>query len=432
MKKILSSSVMLVAVAAILIGGTGAFFSAETSSTGNVFTAGNIDLTVDHTAQTYNGVSCQTCGVTIYSSTDTQVVGANAAAVYQGPFPVDAVEVANPNPAWLNEATIAPAQWIWTAPIVDGGDTTNDAEYTFEDTFFLQGPIALTDFDLEIASDNGYKIEINGVTIVNRLTEETTYTGLNPLNGAQQAAFQAALIQNGLNTLSITVRNMADNPSPSSNPAGLIYKIEFTNDDCEAGVADFQRACELWNATNLTDEKFFNFSDVKPQDNGTNLISMHVESNEAYLCLAVNNQEEVENTLVAPETAAGDVTPNVGEMGEFLTVAAWYSDANGNKLAPLFGPTAAADLGPIAYADSTTAQDPVDPGVTQYVHLEWCMGDMTTTPNSFSCDGAVPNINQTQTDAFLADLQFYAIQSRNNDDFRCAAPGDGVFVPPQV
>jgi hypothetical protein len=39
-----------------------------------------------------------------------------------------------------------------------------------------------------------------------------------------------------------------------------------------------------------------------------------------------------------------------------------------------------------------------------------------------TCDGDVPNINQTQTDAFIADLQFYAVQSRNNDDFTCAAP----------
>jgi predicted ribosomally synthesized peptide with SipW-like signal peptide len=422
MKRIIPSSVMLLAVAAVVVGSTGAFFTDTETSTGNVFTAGSIDLKVNHTAQTYNGVSCQTCSVTVFSSTNTKVIGANAAASNQGPFPFSASEVTNPNPAWLNEGTLAPAQWIWIAPAVVAADTTNNAEYTFEDTFFLQGPIALSDFDLEIASDNGYKIVVNGITIVDRLTDEFTYTGLNPLTGPQQAAFQAALIQNGQNSLQITVRNKAGNANPNSNPAGLLYKITFENEDCVAGVADFQQTCELWRATDLTTERFFNFSDVKPQDRGTNLISMLVDSNESYLCLAFNDTEEQENNVIAPETAAGDVTPGLleGELGEFLTVAGWYSNEDGDKGALLFGPTAAADLDAIAFADSETAVGPVPPGVTQYVQLEWCLGDMEVDGTTVTCDGVVPNINQAQTDAFLADLQFYAVQSRNNAEFTCA------------
>lgn len=426
MKRIIQSSVMLLAVAAVVVGSTGAFFSSQTASTGNVFTAGNIDLKVNHSAQTYNGVNCQTCGVTIYSSTNTQVVAANAAAAYQGPFPIDAALVTSPNAAWLNAAAVAPAQWIWVTSTVNAADTTNNAEYTFADTFFLQGPIALSEFELSIASDNGYRIVVNGQEIVNNLgaTGTFTFNNLNPLTSAQQDAFQAALIQNGQNTLEITVRNLSGNSNPARNPAGLIYKIEFTNEDCEAGVADFQQMCELWQATDLTTERFFNFSDVKPQDQGTNLISMVVESNESYLCLALNNKEEVENDVITPEATAGDITPAVGELGEFLTVAGWYSDANGVKDAPLFPPTAAADLGAITYADGGTPNGPVPPGVTQYVQLEWCLGEMTVDGTTVTCDGVVPNINQTQTDAFLADLQFFAIQSRNNADFTCA---DVVF-----
>jgi predicted ribosomally synthesized peptide with SipW-like signal peptide len=48
---------MLVFVAAIVAGGTGAFFSDTETSTGNVFTAGAIDLTVDSEAH-YNGSIC--------------------------------------------------------------------------------------------------------------------------------------------------------------------------------------------------------------------------------------------------------------------------------------------------------------------------------------------------------------------------------------
>ncbi len=427
MKKIIGSGAMLIAVLAVLVGGTGAFFSDTETSIGNVFTAGSIDLKVDHTRQTYNGVDCQTCGVTIYSSVATKVISSNPAASYQGPFPVAAQLIANPNPAWLNEASVVPAEWIWLTPIVSASDTTNNAEYTFEDIFSLQGPIALTDFNLSLASDNGYRLVVNGTEIVNRLNDEMTYNALNPLTGPQQAAFQAALIQNGQNSIQITVRNKADNPSPEQNPAGLIYKIEFKNQDCEAGVADFQLMCKLWAAKDLATEKFFNFSDVKPQDSGSNLISLRVSSNEAYMCLAVANKLNPENNLNAPEAAAGDITSasTTGELGAYLEVAAWHSDVNGNKAAMILPPTAINNVNQIAYADSVTGT-PVAPNVTKYVQLEWCLGDMTVTGVNagtvVTCNGSVPNINQTQTDALLADLQFSAVQTRNNTSFTCVAP----------
>jgi predicted ribosomally synthesized peptide with SipW-like signal peptide len=57
MKKIIISLAMIAAVAAVVVGGTTAFFSDEETSTGNTFTAGAIDLTVDST-QHYNGNIC--------------------------------------------------------------------------------------------------------------------------------------------------------------------------------------------------------------------------------------------------------------------------------------------------------------------------------------------------------------------------------------
>jgi predicted ribosomally synthesized peptide with SipW-like signal peptide len=57
MKPIVTSVGMIVFVAAIVAGGTGAFFSDTETSTGNVFTAGAIDLTVDST-QHYNNAVC--------------------------------------------------------------------------------------------------------------------------------------------------------------------------------------------------------------------------------------------------------------------------------------------------------------------------------------------------------------------------------------
>lgn len=422
---------MLFAAALMVVGGTGAFFSDSETSTGNVFTAGAIDLLVNHSAQSYNGVSCQTCGVEIVSSENTRVVDSSAGAASEGDLPKNAELIANPNPNWLdaNDPAVAPAEWIWVEPEVDVADTTNDAEYTFEDVFSLQGPIALTDFELEIASDNGYKIVLNGTTIVDRLSVEDTYTGLNPLTSQQQTDFQNALIENGQNTLQITVRNHEGVENPDQNPAGLIYKIEFTNEDCEAGVGDFQATCELWQSIDLTNESFFDFSDIKPQDEGTNRISLTVEDNEAYMCLGVANPENIENSYLDIEQEAGDDSDDTGEMGAFLQVAGWYTDAAGNLGNMLFGPTAADDLESIAYADSNVGT-PIQPGNTEYVELAWCLGEMTADENGYTCDGIVPDINQTQTDAFLADLQFYAVQTRNNDDFTCAGYfGTGSTTP---
>ncbi len=57
MKKILIGAASIVLVAAAAVGATGAFFSDSETSSGNVFTAGAIDLTVDST-QHYNNAVC--------------------------------------------------------------------------------------------------------------------------------------------------------------------------------------------------------------------------------------------------------------------------------------------------------------------------------------------------------------------------------------
>src|SRR3989344_4407174 len=56
-KKILISLSVIGVVAAIAVGGTVAYFSDTETSTGNTFTAGAIDLTVDST-QHYNNAVC--------------------------------------------------------------------------------------------------------------------------------------------------------------------------------------------------------------------------------------------------------------------------------------------------------------------------------------------------------------------------------------
>ena len=104
-------------------------------------------------------------------------------------------------------------------------------------------------------------------------------------------------------------------------------------------------------------------------------------------------------------------------MGSFLTVRGFYSDVNGTQGDELFASTSAKDLGTIVFADSNSSRGPILGNTTEYIKLEWCMGDFN--PDG-TCDGNVPNINQTQTDSFIADLQFSVIQSRNNANYVCS------------
>lgn len=80
MKKILLSLAIILVVGGVAWGATRSFYNDTETSTGNIFTAGSIDLKVDHLAQTYNGADCKTCSVDIYSSTSTKVVAASVGA----------------------------------------------------------------------------------------------------------------------------------------------------------------------------------------------------------------------------------------------------------------------------------------------------------------------------------------------------------------
>src|SRR3990167_3363739 len=55
-------------------------------------------------------------------------------------------------------------------------------------------------------------------------------------------------------------------------------------------------ACTLWGERDLSrGDTFFNFDDIKPGDHGTNVISLHVYSNNAYACLITSDQVDDEN-----------------------------------------------------------------------------------------------------------------------------------------
>lgn len=193
-----------------------------------------------------------------------------------------------------------------------------------------------------------------------------------------------------------------------------------------------------WEMTDLGPEHtFFNFSDLKPGDEGENTISLHVEDNDAYACVIIDNMQDDDNELTEPEEEAGDSTGGAGEgeLSQELRFFAWSDMSNADEVGNNIWEAGE----PILFSNvEGPASDVIDgvvyplftpdlnggavlPGAeTQYIGLYWCYGDITVDQdnNTLSCDGA-GGTNLTQTDSLSADFTFYVEQARNNGEFSC-------------
>src|SRR3990167_7537547 len=205
-----------------------------------------------------------------------------------------------------------------------------------------------------------------------------------------------------------------------------------------------------WDLRDLTIEKFFNFEDLKPGDIGEDTISIHVDNNDAWLCAAARVTDDSDVSYTEPEldddNTIGDPLTTDGELAEQLNFAFWADDGDnvyeqGEQIfleGPISGIGAA---GQIALVDSRTniwgqENKPFPGGETKHIGKAWCFGTLTPNPatpgeggplsgaqargTGFTCNGE-PVDNAAQTDRVMGDLQFYAVQSRNNKNFTCAA-----------
>lgn len=206
--------------------------------------------------------------------------------------------------------------------------------------------------------------------------------------------------------------------------------------------------------------KFFDFTDLKPGDLGEDTISIHVGSNNAWMCAAARITEDADNSITEPEDNEGgpagqDGTAD-GDLDSALQFAFWHDDGD-NVLevdefdggAGIFlGGTLASmgAAGSITLADSDESilggTNPIPGGTTFYIGKAWCFGTLAGAPvaqdgattqgpldpelvnpagprgTGVTCDGSSVN-NLAQTDSVEGDMQFYAVQSRNNTSFQC-------------
>jgi hypothetical protein len=139
------------------------------------------------------------------------------------------VSVSPINGAWT--AIISGATWIWGEnPITNS--LINTAE-TFTRNFTIVGtPTGAT---LMIAADNTYTVSVNGHVVGSDLGEFNFNAG-----GQDTIVIPAEVLVSGVNTISFTVTNIGlPNSTPLSNPAGLLYKLTVTNNECVNPPASF-------------------------------------------------------------------------------------------------------------------------------------------------------------------------------------------------
>ena len=423
MKRILISLSIIGVVAAIGIGATIAYFNDVETSTGNIFTAGTLDLKVDHVLQTYNDVDCKTCNVIVQSDTTNQVV-ATVAGSDPVAFPHAAVAVSSPHPAWTVTGDIPGATWIWATDPTLQADTTKDVYYTFQKTFEWWGPVNGVILSLGVGTDNGYQVKLNGNIV------GTDWTEYNYKSPADTYSAFGSYINQGTNVLSIEVKNKAmAGGTPAKNPAGLLYKLTIDG-NCDDDY--FKNNCTLWGEKDLVPgDYFFRFTDVKPGDRGTNVISLHSFDNDAWACLIVDNKTDAENDITNSEMKLSDAG-EPGELSQYIKVFGW-TDNNKNGVyepgageTPLFSGSLADPVVRLAIADSDNgskliASNPV------YVGLAWCAGTQTVDPGTgvITCDGSGMG-DIAQSDSLTADVTAYIEQWRNNTAFDC----DNVLLVP--
>ena len=152
----------------------------------------------------------------------------------------DAVPLSFIHEAWT--ASISGATWIWATDPVES--PTNDADLTkkFTRTFSIVG--TPTSGTLEIAADNHYTAKVNG-NVVPVVFDENNFQ-----LGTQDSYDISSYLVSGSNTIEIEVTNkeIGENGDPAANPAGLLYKISLTNNECKVPPNDDENLSPIANA----------------------------------------------------------------------------------------------------------------------------------------------------------------------------------------
>ncbi len=201
------------------------------------------------------------------------------------------------------------------------------------------------------------------------------------------------------------------------------------------------KTCDCsWLAKDMDGNPIFNFADIKPGDNGESTISLHVDSNPAWICAEVTDVTQKDNGCNEPELKAeiaaygagnetcNDSTPDQGELFASLKFNFWMDNG--------------AIKGHACNNKKDTDETYVQQGINA-TNLKYAIADASTggQPIVDSCVGVEWSVpyeldNIAQTDGVTGNLVFKAIQARHNESFVCnpvqLTCGDGIVTSPEV
>lgn len=439
MKKILISTSIIGVVAAAVIGITVAYFNDTETSTGNIFVAGDLDLKVDHKYSMYNRREC--------ISECEEYLGGNI--ILNGDFEVPDVT----NPAKWQIFPNSDPNLKWTVEW-NGGSATYDNRPRPEPALAeyhegVLGDAAHGDQYAELDSDwYGPNDPMNGEPALIRIYQNVpTVVGTRYNLHYYYAPRPNTAV--GQNILDVEINDTPVAHYDLGAGGGSILwqeythefiatttstKVEFigggTNDSLgvfldyvtlNPYVCDYQVIggnCKLWEEKDLEEgDYFWNFGDIKPGDYGTNIISLHAYSNDAFACLITHNIVDEEMDRIDPEKEAGDLTdgPLNGELSGFIETFAW-EDVNENNV---YDVRDIVISGPGVLLTTALGKISLTKSTTKYIGLAWCVGDQTLDGYTIKCDGG-PVSDIAQTDIMTAKITAYIEQQRNNAGFDCA------------
>src|SRR3989338_1457025 len=192
---------------------------------------------------------------------------------------------------------------------------------------------------------------------------------------------------------------LSDTETSSGNTfaAGAI-DLKIDNESYYNGVLN---ELTSWTLADLPNGKlFFNFTDLKPDDEGEDTISLHVNDNDAYLCMDMTLTSNDDESSNEPELEAGDDLEDAnltwdGELAQNLQFFWWADDGDNvyevgentisDGIKTLYNLATSTPFS-VALADPThnvwTPQTPVPiPGCqTVYIAKGWCFGNLTLNP----------------------------------------------------
>ncbi len=174
-------------------------------------------------------------------------------------------------------------------------------------------------------------------------------------------------------------------------------------------------------------DKFFNFDDIKPDDEGENTISLHAKKSPLYVCLTFFNLLNGENGINEPESHV-DTSTSTGELTSAMEFFAW-AESDGDNIfevgeRPLFG-TSTQQANQVLNGKTYPVYDYGNGGAipkngTKYVGVYWCAGDLAVdVPTAtITCTGNSLG-NEYQTDTMKVDVRLTAVSATEQPKFMC-------------